>query len=80
MCHNALDGVTTTNWATMNQGVGAWINVVFVGTFTLTQAKLMQKEHSGEKFKDVMLTYGTSSLTVTVSINKYLPKCHENIV
>ncbi len=71
-CTKAIDGNrpnpawTVTDWASLGEGVGAWLHVDFNDIYRLQHVRLMQRYHNAERFKDVQLTFSdTTALVVS---------------
>ena len=56
ICENAYDGDTAKQWATLNQGVGAWIKINFEGLYRLTKISVMQRPYD-EYFKEISIEF-----------------------
>ena len=61
-CQNAIDGDENTDWATQNQGVGAWIKINLKRPYWIEKIELKHRSTSSERFQTITLTFsgGTS--------------------
>ena len=56
LCEKAFDGNLGDGWATLNQGVGAWIMINFESLYRLTKISVKQRP-SDEYFKDISIDF-----------------------
>ena len=63
-CKKAIDGNTETDWATHNQGVGAWIQLDFRGIYLLNEIQIRQRgtgAGSAEMFMGIEIEFSDGS-------------------
>ena len=59
-CEKAFDGKLGTDWATIDQGVGAWITARFRKKQLITKINFLQRANPAEANKKVQLDFGKS--------------------
>ena len=63
LCNNAIDGNTDTQWATYNQGVGAWIKINFDKMHVVGKLKLKHRyDDKNEMFKAITLEFSSGTM------------------
>ena len=70
-CGYAIDGSLNTAWASLAQGVGAWIHIVFPHLYILTSTRIHQRASLIEHFKDIEITFGND-----VKLQVYSLQCN----
>ena len=68
-CMKAIDGLITysSQWATQDQGTGAWIKLYFNGIFYINYTRIMQRFSIHEQFKTIEMTYGKEPILQQVN-------------
>ena len=56
-CDKAFDGNEGNEWATKNEGVGAWLKVNLDGLYQITKIMFIGRATSRENFKDISLEF-----------------------
>ena len=58
-CEKAIDGKSSTSWATKGEGTGAWIQVNFGYVYKVERIQIKQRTNNvqAEMFKDVSLEF-----------------------
>ena len=68
-CNKAFDGNEYDGWATLNEGVGAWIQLNLDIPYRLTKIMILQRQN--EFFKDVLLEFSVGAPATFTLSNGY---------
>ncbi len=70
-CENSINGILSVGpgneWATNGETIGAWILIALPDLYVLSKARLMQRVHKLESFKDVDLIFSDYSKVQVIS-------------
>lgn len=61
ICDKALDGLSTSEWVTKTEGIGAWICIGFASVYKINKVKILQRTLSAAQSKDVRIDFSDCS-------------------